>query len=230
MDGLPRARHRSRLDRVPGWLLLAAMVAVSTVIRSIAARGVGSPWIAPDEIIYALARARALTRAASSRSWGRRPVSTASSIPLLVGLPLSIADAETGRRMLHVVQALVVSCTAIPVYCGDAPSPERALGARRGGADAGPAHSRLLGARDERGALPPRRDARALVAGPGARAADGGPAGAAGPRRAAAPGHAAAGCGADPGCRDRRPRQGGCSIAICSSSGASRSPSECSSP
>ena len=115
MDGLPWTRHRSRLDRVPAWLLLAAMVAVSTVIRSVAARGVGSPWIAPDEIIYALL-GRALYESGELSILGAETGFYSLLYPALVGLPLSIADAETGHRVLHVVQALVVSCTAIPVY------------------------------------------------------------------------------------------------------------------
>ena len=208
MDGLPWARHRSRLDRVPAWLLLAGMVAVSTVIRSIAARGVGSPWIAPDEIIYALL-GRALYESGDLSILGAETGFYSLLYPALVGLPLSIADAETGHRVLHVVQALVVSCTADScLSVGTRPS-RKGRSARRGGADAGPSHSRLLGARDERGALPPRRDARALVSGPGARAADGGSTGAARPCRDGGARHAAAGCGADPGRRDRRPREGG---------------------
>ena len=184
------------------------MVAVSTVIRSLAARGVGSPWIAPDEIIYALL-GRALYESGELSILGAETGFYSLLYPALVGLPLSIADAETGHRVLHVVQALVVSCTAIPVYLWGRTLAGKRARARRSGADAGPAHSRLLGARDERGPLPPGRDARAVVAGPGARAADGGSAGAAGPRRDGGDRHAAPGCGADPGCRDRRPREGG---------------------
>ena len=115
MDGFSPAGSRSRLDRVPAWLLLAAMVAVSTVVRSLAARGVGSPWIAPDEIIYALL-GRALYESGELSILGAETGFYSLFYPALVGLPLSIADAETGHRVLHVVQALVVSCTAIPVY------------------------------------------------------------------------------------------------------------------
>ena len=91
------------------------MVAVSTAIRSLAARGVGSPWIAPDEIIYALL-GRALYQSGELSILGAETGFYSLLYPALVGLPLSIADAETGHRVLHVLQALVVSCTAIPVY------------------------------------------------------------------------------------------------------------------
>ena len=105
----------TRLKRVPAWALLAAIVAVSTAARSVAARGVGSPWIAPDEIIYALL-GRALWESGELTILGADTGFYSLLYPALVGLPLSVADAETGHRLLHVLQALVVSCTAIPVY------------------------------------------------------------------------------------------------------------------
>ena len=103
------------LKRVPAWAVLIALVAVSTGLRSWAARGVGSPWIAPDEIIYALL-GRSLWGSGELSILGGDTGFYSLLYPALVGLPLSIADAETGHRVLHVLQALVVSCTAIPVY------------------------------------------------------------------------------------------------------------------
>ena len=103
------------LKRVPAWALLAAIIAASTAVRSVAARGVGSPWIAPDEIIYALL-GRALWESGELSILGADTGFYSLLYPALVGLPLSVADAETGHRILDVLQALVVSCTAIPVY------------------------------------------------------------------------------------------------------------------
>ena len=103
------------LRRVPAWAVLTGMVAVSTGLRSLAAWGVGTPWITPDEIIYALL-GRSLWENGELSILGGETGFYSLLYPALVGLPLSAADAETGRQILHVVQALVVSCTAIPVY------------------------------------------------------------------------------------------------------------------
>ncbi|MBA2298572.1 MAG: glycosyltransferase family 39 protein [Actinobacteria bacterium] len=103
------------LERVPAWAVLTGMVAVSTGLRSLAAWGVASPWIVPDEVIYALL-GRSLWEHGELSILGADTGFYSLLYPVLVGLPLSIGDAETGQRLLHVVQALVVSCTAIPVY------------------------------------------------------------------------------------------------------------------
>ncbi len=105
----------TRLKRVPAWALLAGLVAVSTGLRSLAAEGVGSPWIAPDEIIYALL-GRSLWESGELSILDGDTGFYSLLYPALVGLPLSVGDAETGHRILHVLQAFVVSCTAIPVY------------------------------------------------------------------------------------------------------------------
>ncbi|MBA3244379.1 MAG: glycosyltransferase family 39 protein [Actinobacteria bacterium] len=103
------------LERVPAWAVLTGLVVASTVLRTLAARGVGSPWIAPDEIVYALL-GRSLWADGELSILGGETGFYSLLYPALVGLPLSLADAETGHAILHVLQALVVSCTAIPVY------------------------------------------------------------------------------------------------------------------
>jgi Dolichyl-phosphate-mannose-protein mannosyltransferase len=103
------------LKRVPAWAVLTGMVAVSTGLRSLAASGVGSPWITPDEIIYTLL-GRSLWERGELSILGGDTGFYSLLYPALVGLPLSVSDAETGHRILHVLQALVVSSTAIPVY------------------------------------------------------------------------------------------------------------------
>ena len=103
------------LKRVPAWAVLIALVAVSTGLRSLAAAESGRPGSRPTRSSTRCSAARS-GGAASSRSSAATRGSTASSTPLSSACPLSIADAETGHRVLHVLQALVVSCTAIPVY------------------------------------------------------------------------------------------------------------------
>ncbi|MBA2331372.1 MAG: glycosyltransferase family 39 protein, partial [Actinobacteria bacterium] len=103
------------LERVPAWAVLTGLVVSSTALRSVAARGVGSPWIAPDEMIYALL-GRSLWGSGELSILGGETGFYSLLYPALVGLPLSIADAETGHATLHVLQAFVVSCTAIPIY------------------------------------------------------------------------------------------------------------------
>ncbi|MCP9485898.1 MAG: glycosyltransferase family 39 protein [Gaiellaceae bacterium MAG52_C11] len=103
------------LERVPAWAVLTGLVAASTALRSLAARGVDSPWIAPDEIVYALL-GRSLWESGELSILGADTGFYSLLYPALVGGPLSVADAETGHAILHMLQALVVSCTAIPVY------------------------------------------------------------------------------------------------------------------
>lgn len=103
------------LRRVPAWAALTALVAVSTVLRSLAAWEVGSPWIAPDEIVYALL-GRSLWESGTLSILGGDTGFYTLLYPALVGLPLGIGDIETGRQILQVVQALVVSTVAVPVY------------------------------------------------------------------------------------------------------------------
>src|SRR3954451_12937033 len=44
----------TRLRRLPWWIVLGALVLLSTGLRVWASRGVATPWIAPDEQIYGL--------------------------------------------------------------------------------------------------------------------------------------------------------------------------------
>lgn len=104
-----------RLSRPPAWALLTALIAVSTVLRSIAAWQVEAPWIAPDEIVYTLL-GRSLWENGSLSVLGGETGFYTLLYPVLVGLPLGLDDLETGRRILQVLQALALSATAVPVY------------------------------------------------------------------------------------------------------------------
>ena len=100
--------------RSPGFLL-AGLVFGSTLVRFAAARGVHTPWIMPDEVIYA-------ELGESLYASGRFEVLHEHIgffglvFPALVGGPLSVFDLERGYYWLKLLQALVMSLTAVPVY------------------------------------------------------------------------------------------------------------------
>jgi mannosyltransferase len=104
-----------RLPRVPAWAVLALLVAGSAVLRTYAAWGVGSPWIAPDEMIYALL-GRSLWETGRLSILGADTGFYSLLYPLLVGLPYSVLDVEAAHRVVQVLQAILLSATAIPVY------------------------------------------------------------------------------------------------------------------
>jgi hypothetical protein len=95
--------------------VLTALVALSTLVRSVAARGVGSPWIAPDEMIYALL-GRSLWTNGHLSILGADTGFYSLLYPLLVGIPYGALDVDDAHRVVQVGQALVLSATAIPVY------------------------------------------------------------------------------------------------------------------
>ena len=103
----------SRLRR-PGYLL-GALVLGSTIVRFAAARGIHTPWIMADEVIYA-------ELGESLYGSGRFEVLHEHIgffglvFPALVGGPLSVSDLERGYYWLKLLQALVMSLTAVPVY------------------------------------------------------------------------------------------------------------------
>jgi hypothetical protein len=96
-------------------MVVAGLVAGSTLVRFAAARGVHTPWIMPDEVIYA-------ELGESLYSSGRFEVLHEHIgffglvFPGLVGGPLSVSDLERGYYWLKLLQALVMSLTAVPVY------------------------------------------------------------------------------------------------------------------
>jgi hypothetical protein len=96
-------------------LALAALVLVSTAARFALSRNVAAPWIAPDEPLYGLL-GRSLVAGDGLRVLGE-PVPYYSLLyPLVVGLPSignDIAGGVTGAQLL---QALLMSATAIPVF------------------------------------------------------------------------------------------------------------------
>ncbi|HEX6700645.1 MAG TPA: glycosyltransferase family 39 protein [Gaiellaceae bacterium] len=105
------------MRRRPGWpwVVLGVLVVVSAFVRWLGARGVPSPWFTPDEQTYGLI-GEGLWRHGRYEILGHEPQFLSLVYPLLAGLPLSMHDAERGYALLKVVQAVVMSLVAVPVY------------------------------------------------------------------------------------------------------------------
>jgi hypothetical protein len=76
---------------------------------------VSVPWVAPDEMIYGLL-GRSLYQSGSLTILGGPTPFYSALVPTFVGLPLSLGDLQFGYGLLKVLQALVMSLTAVPVY------------------------------------------------------------------------------------------------------------------
>lgn len=99
----------------PALLWLGLLVAVSTLLRGWAATRIPTPWIAPDELIYA-ELSRSLWEHGNLDLLGR-PTSFFSFVyPAFAGGPLSLGDVQLGYTLLKWLQALLVSLTAVPVF------------------------------------------------------------------------------------------------------------------
>jgi hypothetical protein len=104
--------------------LVGLLVTVSTLLRFWGGSLVPIPWINPDEIIYA-ELGRSLYRSGTFEILGRPTEFISLVYPALVGGPLSLGNVERGYDLLKLVQALLMSLTAVPVYLW-----ARSLGAR----------------------------------------------------------------------------------------------------
>jgi hypothetical protein len=98
----------------PG-LVLAGLVVVSTIVRFAAARAIHTPWITPDEVIYA-ELGESFWSSGRFEVLGEHMGFFGLVFPALVGPPLLVGDLERGYHWLKLVQALVMSLTAVPVY------------------------------------------------------------------------------------------------------------------
>ncbi|HEY6054278.1 MAG TPA: glycosyltransferase family 39 protein [Gaiellaceae bacterium] len=106
---------RGRLDRFGAAAALGALVALSAGLRFAAARGIPTPWIAPDEMFYALL-GRSLWEHGSLNVLGGPTPFYSLVYPALAGLPLSLGSVHAGYTALKAVQAVAMSLTAVPVY------------------------------------------------------------------------------------------------------------------
>jgi hypothetical protein len=96
-------------------LAVGGIVLLSTAFRFGIALAFDVPWIAPDEMIYGLV-------GESLWETGQLSVRDLSTpyysllTPVLVGLPLTLDDRETGLAIAQALQALAMSLVAVPVY------------------------------------------------------------------------------------------------------------------
>ncbi len=101
--------------RVPAWGVLAALVAVSTIVRAVAGLRVPTPWIAADEMIYA-ELGRSLWESGRLDILGQDAAFYSLIHPALIGLPLALFDTAVGYDVARVLQAFVMSLAAVPVF------------------------------------------------------------------------------------------------------------------
>ena len=106
------ARALRRTDVAIG---LAGLVAASTLIHSVLALRFTGLWIMPDEAIYG-ERALGLWRHGTLSILHGDGAGYSVLYPIVAGLPLSLGKLTSGYDSLKVVQAFVMSLTAIPVY------------------------------------------------------------------------------------------------------------------
>lgn len=103
------------MRRVPAWGLLAALVAVSTIVRALAGLRVPTPWIAADEMIYA-ELGRSLWETGRLEILGQDTAFYSLLHPALIGLPLAVFDTALGYDVARVLEALVMSLAAVPLF------------------------------------------------------------------------------------------------------------------
>ncbi len=110
-------QHPHVLGRRPGsaWTACALLVALGAAARAVAAQGVAAPWIAPDEPTYGML-GRSLWETGRFLLLGAAAPFYGVVYPALAGLPLTLFAGETGVRALQVVQAVVMSATALVVF------------------------------------------------------------------------------------------------------------------
>lgn len=103
-----------RMSPPSAYVALVALVTVSAVVRFVAALGVHGPWIAPDEMVYALL-GRSFWETGESQLFGLSG-GWYGFYPYLAGLPLALLGPEAGLIVLKAIQAGSVSLTAVVVY------------------------------------------------------------------------------------------------------------------
>ena len=97
------------------WTILVALICASVIARAISGLRIGGLWIAPDEMIWA-GLGRRLWEHGDLRLFGGAQQVYGVVYPALVGGPLSLAGLERGYDALKVVQPIVMSLTAVPVF------------------------------------------------------------------------------------------------------------------
>jgi hypothetical protein len=106
---------RTAPRRLGPWLVLAVLVILSTAARAWASRSFTVPWIAPDEMLYAMI-GESLWESGTLTVRGLETPYYSLFYPALVGLPLSVGTLPDGIRVAQAVQAFVMSLAAVPVF------------------------------------------------------------------------------------------------------------------
>ncbi len=101
--------------RSSGVAAVAVLVSVAAAARFLTVRSVPTPWVTPDETLYALL-GRNLYGRGGLGVLGEQIGFYSVVYPAIVGLPLSIGDLARGYTLLKVLQAVLMSLTAVPVY------------------------------------------------------------------------------------------------------------------
>jgi hypothetical protein len=94
---------------------LPALIVASTLVHWVAARRVPGLWIMPDEAIYA-ERALEFWRHGSLPVFHGQGAGYGLLYPILVGWPLAIGSVTHGYAVLKLLQSLVMSLAAVPVF------------------------------------------------------------------------------------------------------------------
>jgi hypothetical protein len=111
----PRQQAMSALARLPVWAQLGGLVALSTLLRFWAGSLIQSPWIMPDEAIYA-ELGESLYREGHFEVLGQPAGFLSLVYPALIGPFLAADDVESGYQWVKLVQAFAMSLAALPVY------------------------------------------------------------------------------------------------------------------
>jgi hypothetical protein len=109
------AAARSAVVATPAWAVLVGLIGVSAALRFWASRGVPTPWIAPDEMIYGTLGQNLYREGQLTILDGPTPFYSLV-YPLSNGIALSWNDLELGYSVLKGLQAVVMSLAAVPVY------------------------------------------------------------------------------------------------------------------
>lgn len=106
-------RQALRLPRPA--VVLGALVVASTAVRFGVAQAFTTPWIAPDEMVYALIGESLWSHGTLDIRDLPAPYYSVLT-PALVGAPLAALDAAEGIRLAQLLQALAMSLVAVPTY------------------------------------------------------------------------------------------------------------------
>lgn len=108
-------RGFATLSPKAGWLVLVGLVVAAVALRLFDALRVPTPWIMPDEFLYAELGRSAYERQSLDVLGGEVPFYSLVH-PLLIGAPLSFADPELGYTLAKSLQVLVMMSAAFPAY------------------------------------------------------------------------------------------------------------------